>query len=134
MTQKPLSAGDPVESHCTKCRTLTNHTIVAMVNNQPVRVECNTCGGQHNYRPQFKPKKALVTRPPAQKSSTSSAWQRLIKESDAQRAVDYSMTTAFEVGAVMAHPKFGLGIVQACLGKGKIDVLFEDGSKKLRCN
>ena len=48
-------------------------------------------------------------------------------------AVDYSMTTAFKVGTVIQHPQFGLGLVQNNVGPGKIEVLFEDGKKKMRC-
>ena len=48
---KPLSAGSTIETQCTRCRTLTNHTIVAMVGEKIVRVECNTCHSMHNYHP-----------------------------------------------------------------------------------
>ncbi len=34
----------------------------------------------------------------------------------------------------MQHPVFGLGFVLQSLGDGKVEVLFEDGKKKLRCS
>ncbi|MEJ2201943.1 MAG: hypothetical protein P8X63_13165 [Desulfuromonadaceae bacterium] len=49
MSSKKLSAGDYIDSRCTRCRVITNHTIVAMVADRVVRVQCNTCGGMHNY-------------------------------------------------------------------------------------
>ena len=43
MSMKKLSAGDNIEARCTRCRTVLNHTIVAMVGEKVVWVECNTC-------------------------------------------------------------------------------------------
>ena len=51
MSTRKLSAGDIIEARCTKCREILNHRIVAMVEEKVVRVECNTCGGVHNYYP-----------------------------------------------------------------------------------
>ena len=48
---RKLSAGDTIEARCTRCRAVLNHTIVAMVAEKVVRVECNTCRGMHNYHP-----------------------------------------------------------------------------------
>lgn len=47
---KPLQAGGEVDSWCTKCRRLVAHRIVAMVGPTPVRVECEACRSQHNYK------------------------------------------------------------------------------------
>jgi hypothetical protein len=33
----------------------------------------------------------------------------------------------------MNHPVFGLGVVQRVVGTRKIEVLFEDGKKTMRC-
>jgi len=42
----------------------------------------------------------------------------------------YALTTRFAKGALLAHPKFGKGIVIDVEGT-RIEVLFEDGAKKL---
>ena len=47
----PLSAGSNIETRCTRCRDILNHTIVAMVGEKIVRVECNTCHGIHAFHP-----------------------------------------------------------------------------------
>ena len=47
---KPLTAGSEIDAWCTSCRMDLGHRIVAMVEGRPKRVECLTCGGQHNYR------------------------------------------------------------------------------------
>jgi len=51
MGNKQYSAGDLSEARCTRCRAVTNHTIIAMVGSTPARVRCNTCDGDHNDRP-----------------------------------------------------------------------------------
>ncbi|RQW78018.1 MAG: hypothetical protein EHM51_00770, partial [Geobacter sp.] len=51
MNSRKTSAGDNIEARCTRCRKVLNHTIVAMVGDRVVRVECNTCKGMHNYHP-----------------------------------------------------------------------------------
>ena len=40
------------------------------------------------------------------------------------------MTARFTKGQLLAHPKFGKGVVVAVEGQ-RIEVLFEDGPKKL---
>ena len=139
MTNKAPAAGDPIESRCTKCRKITNHIIVAMDGDVPVKVQCNTCDGQHKYYPPAA-KKTAAKKPAPRTRKTADPkvaeqeeWQSLKADIEAKPAVDYAMTTAFKVGSVMKHPKFGLGVVQSSLGPGKVEVLFEDGRKKMRC-
>ncbi|MDR2339783.1 MAG: hypothetical protein LBF40_06600 [Deltaproteobacteria bacterium] len=43
--------GGGIEAYCTKCRRDTGHVIVTMEAGAPKRVQCEACGGQHNYRP-----------------------------------------------------------------------------------
>lgn len=46
--------------------------------------------------------------------------------------VPYAMTTKYDKGALIAHPKFGRGVVVAvAAGGARIEVLFEDGTKLL---
>jgi hypothetical protein len=44
--------------------------------------------------------------------------------------VPYAMTSRFAKGQLLTHPKFGKGIVVHVEGQ-RIEVLFEDGPKKL---
>ncbi|HFE47306.1 MAG TPA: hypothetical protein ENJ18_17765 [Nannocystis exedens] len=52
--------GKDLDAWCTRCRLDTTHIIVSLKADglSPKRVECTTCGGQHNYRP---PKMAKET-------------------------------------------------------------------------
>lgn len=42
--------GDVIDDHCIKCRRLTNHAIVSIVNAAPAKVRCRTCYNDHDYR------------------------------------------------------------------------------------
>jgi hypothetical protein len=44
--------------------------------------------------------------------------------------LQYSMASRFAKGQLLAHPKFGRGVVVGVEGQ-RIEVLFEDGPKKL---
>src|SRR6266545_4743678 len=70
MSSRKLSAGDTIEARCTRCRSILNHTIVAMVEERVVRVQCNTCGGVHNYH------REKEAKAPAKASAASGAARR----------------------------------------------------------
>jgi len=42
--------GDVIDDHCIKCRRITNHSIVSLVNSAPAKVRCRTCYHDHDYR------------------------------------------------------------------------------------
>jgi hypothetical protein len=149
MSSKSKTAGDTVDARCTKCRLVTNHTIIAMVGAEIVRVQCNTCGGSHKYHPpkaepvsSSTPSKAAR---PAAKPPTSSRKARAEEASDFQewaarcrregdiRSRPYDIDGAFRSDEVIAHPSFGLGIVKTTIRPNKMEVLFEGGRKLLRC-
>ncbi len=142
MRSKVLSAGDVVEARCTRCRAVTNHTIIAMVGEQPARVRCNTCDGDHNYRPPQKtvtakmPSPARRTASPTAKSKLNKEqeqWQAATAEVEPGLAVPYDMERSFRVNEIVAHPVFGLGVVIAVFKPNKVEILFTGGKKMLRC-
>ena len=45
-----LRLGDVIDDFCVKCKHLTNHSIVSMVNSEPAKVRCRTCYADHDYR------------------------------------------------------------------------------------
>ncbi|MBV9768098.1 MAG: hypothetical protein JOZ32_07175 [Bryobacterales bacterium] len=42
--------GDIIDDHCIKCRRVTNHAIVSLVQAEPAKVRCRTCYHDHDYR------------------------------------------------------------------------------------
>jgi hypothetical protein len=45
-----LRLGDVIDDFCVKCRRLTNHSIVSVVDGQAAKVRCRTCYHDHDYR------------------------------------------------------------------------------------
>jgi hypothetical protein len=45
-----LRLGDVVDDFCVKCRRLTNHAIVSLMNSEPAKVRCRTCYHEHDFR------------------------------------------------------------------------------------
>jgi len=42
--------GDDIDDFCVRCKRLTNHLIVSVVNREPAKVRCRTCHSDHDYR------------------------------------------------------------------------------------
>lgn len=45
-----LRLGDVIDDYCVKCRRLTNHSIVSLMNGTAAKVRCRTCYSDHDYR------------------------------------------------------------------------------------
>jgi len=153
MTTRILSAGDIIESRCTKCREVLNHRIVAMVEGKVVRVECNTCNGVHNYYPPpaakeakaaKAPKKAATSKPRSTTATPRASrrdpvevereeWASLQPTFDIDKALAYDMNGRYLTKRLILHSVFGLGVVKSVIVPNKMQVLFKDGIKLLRC-
>lgn len=144
MSSKILSAGDFIEARCTRCRTLMNHTIIAMVGDRVARVQCNTCGGMHNYREE-KAAKTPAARTTGPKTPATpragrkdpgaadrDAWAAMRPNLHREKAKAYDMNGSYKVKDLVEHPLFGLGVVMR-VEANKAEILFEGGKKLLRC-
>jgi hypothetical protein len=45
-----LRLGDVIDDFCVKCRRVTNHAVVSLMNGTAAKVRCRTCYGDHDYR------------------------------------------------------------------------------------
>jgi hypothetical protein len=50
MEQRPLRLGDIVDDYCPRERRITNHVIVAIVNEEIRQTRCSTCEAEHVYK------------------------------------------------------------------------------------
>ena len=50
MRMPDLRLGDVIDDYCVKCRRLTNHSIVSLLNGGAAKVRCRTCYNDHDYR------------------------------------------------------------------------------------
>jgi len=132
--QRPmLAVGDPIEDRCTKCRKNTRHIIIAMGEAGPAKLQCTICSRQRKYLSTPTAKKASTRRAIDCKDAERSEWKNLRPGMNSAEAMDYSMTAAYKVKALIKHPLFGLGLVQRIVGPQKVEILFEDGKKTMRC-
>lgn len=131
----------PVDGWCTKCKLELGHTIIAMVNNVPVKVKCNTCNSEHKFRSKqsgaTRPKSATSAKSatPARKIKTQEAnyneYITRLKDYDLTRVRIYSMSGNYKKDEIIEHSKFGVGIVLSLIQNNKIEMLFEDGPRIL---
>ncbi len=42
--------GDDVDDFCVKCKRITNHAIVSLLEAEPAKVRCRTCYNDHDFR------------------------------------------------------------------------------------
>jgi hypothetical protein len=124
--------GGDIDAFCTRCKMELGHTILAMVGQKPVRVRCNTCGGEHNYRGTSAPARKGSWAPASERTArpTVTTWDALLREKDLSRARRYSTKERFEADDLLEHPVFGIGLVREVRGD-KISVAFKADVKTL---
>jgi hypothetical protein len=76
------------------------------------------------------PRAPRTPRPAAPAPRHGDAWQRAIGGRDPSAASPYAPSARFDVGALVAHPRFGVGVV-ARVEVTKMEVLFQDGPRLL---
>ena len=140
-----LTAGNEIDSYCTKCKLDLNHRIVAMVGPTVKRVECLTCGGQHNYRvPKAQrdaesrkratkrtAKRAKAAAKPTSAEVLRQQWEEAIAGRMANEFSAYTISGIFQEGQLLRHKKFGEGVVTELVEDEKIQVLFATGIRLL---
>ena len=142
---KPLGAGREIDAYCTKCRMDLGHRVVAMVGSQPKRVECQTCGSHHNYRPPQSERRKAGTRPPAPRETKAvrethrsraeaerrKEWEERVLGQAATSFTRFSVSQTFRPDQLILHKKFGEGYVAELLEDDKISIMFADGPRTL---
>jgi hypothetical protein len=111
------------------------HTILAVEAGRPARVQCNTCQGQHNYRPASSDARpsSSSTSPRASASESPSRTRLSFDEVFSQKrgpTKSYSPKVTFAVDDTVSHPTFGSGYVIA-VRNDKVDITFRIGTKTL---
>lgn len=132
-----IRTGGEIDSICTKCKMVLAHTVIAMVGSKPVRVQCNTCGGQHNYRSATPAEAKRVARSASTATTRSPrvspirlSFDEMLAQRQTGMSKPYSTKTRFLLDEVISHPSFGLGFVSE-VKDDKIEVTFRSGMKLL---
>jgi hypothetical protein len=50
MQQRPLRLGDILDDYCPRERRITNHAVVAMIDDEVKQTRCTTCDADHEYK------------------------------------------------------------------------------------
>jgi len=139
---KKNEAGSEINSYCLKCKDMTNHTIIALVDGDVAKVQCNVCSGRHKYRPEKPVKKTAAKKKPTARATAAATaklakveayYQDLIAGRHEAVALAYSMTDTFKKNDMINHPMFGLGVVAHIVMPNKIEVVFRHETKLLLC-
>lgn len=132
MSQNPAIPTDPVEARCASCRKLTSHTHVATEAAAP-QLQCGVCNRQRKLPLAAQAKKPAPRRTADPVAEERKEWAALAPDMNDSAATNYSMTSACKLKALVKHPQFGLGLVQRVIGPHKVEILFADGKKTMRC-
>ena len=136
-----FTTGGNCDAWCTKCKLDLAHTIHAMVDGQPVKVECNTCHGIHKYRPTAEMKAAAKAARARRSSGTRKTtpkappvptqWREALERLQGVDQQRYHVKTVFEVDHIVDHPKFGVGVVVKILEPTRARVIFRDEERTM---
>jgi len=134
----PKVGGDAL-AWCTKCKMDLAHVIVSMVGPRPAKVICKTCKSQHNFRmaqgdadmPGMPRKPTKRTAVPKAVVRAADYWETKMATKSAAPMLPYTPKETFQLGDVIKHASFGVGIVEEVRNGGKMVVLFREGDKLL---
>ena len=130
-----LKVGGEVDGFCTRCGMTLAHTVIALVDGRPVKVECNTCHGVHRFRGEAPGAVAGRARPAAghgpRGRPVTLSFDEALRGKDLARARPYSPRATYRLDEVVEHPSFGLGWVSAVRDASKVEVTFRADVKTL---
>jgi hypothetical protein len=133
MSANALRVGSEIKYLCPKCQLELAHTILAMIGREPVRIRCNTCKSERNYRAPkpFQPKserRIVTARAPV---TDESMYHKLLKAHATRPEKKYNIGETFELNDLVIHPTFGRGIVIRTIFPDRVEVLFQEQSRVL---
>ena len=108
MEQRPLRLGDLVDDYCPRERRVTNHAIVAIVNDAIRQTRCTTCEAEHTFKgakvPRHRLAKPVAGAPPPAEVEVDAVAGVVVSESEAgTESVEIAAASA-EIDAPSAEP------------------------------
>jgi hypothetical protein len=92
-----LRLGDIIDDYCVKCRRVTNHAIVSLMDAKAAKVRCRTCYSDHDFRNE--------QAPPSKKDLKKAAlFAEVLMNSGAPAATDGASEPAAEAPAEAEVP------------------------------
>jgi hypothetical protein len=127
--------GEDIEDICTRCGD-TWHAVVAKIGDRVAKVVCKLCGSQHNYRGEKNvqaPKTAWGGQKRRKNKPSATAAVPMPQFDPTKPPRSYSPQQTFVPGERVVHASFGVGVVAAMPGPGKVEVQFPGGPRTLAC-
>jgi hypothetical protein len=127
------SAGGYIEAWCPICNLKSGHTIIAIVDNSPKKIKCNTCDEHHNLSAKPSGKSRTKTKRVTRESRSKKVMyeEYLSRLGDPANSKKYNTKGNFEKDEIIDHLNFGIGIVLSVNQGNKIKILFKDGPRLL---
>lgn len=142
MSLHPVGVGSDVEAQCGRCKEVTWHVVLAMVDGGIAKVQCKACDAQHRFRapPGAKgPKRrkgaaagGAGTRARSTRRSASSVPPPgpTVAPDLTRPTRPYGADEEYEVTERIRHPQFGVGVVEH-VAPGKVTVFFDPAGRKI---
>jgi hypothetical protein len=139
-----LKVGGDVEAWCSPCGGLKEHSIVAMVGDEPKQVVCQSCNARHGYRTAPARKASVEAEVTAARQGLSGSEREAQRRGDEKaalaRALANEIAAATDVrpfdpkaryrsGEIIVHPQFGRGKIETVL-RSSLLVRFSAGGLK----
>jgi len=115
---------------CTRCELILAHTVIAMVQGRPVKVQCNTCRTVHAFRGAPTGPSARGAPRAARERKAVLSFDEALAAKGTAAARPYATTASYGRDEVVSHPTFGLGWV-SLVRPDKVEIVFRTGSKTL---
>ncbi len=120
-----------MDAMCTRCELVLAHTVIAMVQGRPVKVQCNTCRTVHAWRgASSAPRTPGARRAAAREKRTVLSFDEALAAKGTAPARPYAPTVSYQRDEVVSHPTFGLGWVST-VRPDKVEIVFRSGAKTL---
>lgn len=136
------AVGEDIEDTCSRCGD-NWHVVMAKLGERVVKVVCKRCGTQHNYRGENNrpeggssggtmgaPRRRTFTRRPSAVPAEPTPPPPFDPNKPPRT---YNPKDVYAPGERIDHPAFGVGVVSALPGPGKVEVAFPTGARVLAC-
>lgn len=118
-----------IEEWCPNCKDMRPHA-----RTKSNKIACAECNHEHirEVDTLVAVQSVLTPEDRADAQTLHAAWQRLTQVEDTEMK-PYSIKAKFEEADIVRHNKFGVGIVVEMIDTTKVEILFEEGIKRLVC-
>ena len=136
--------GQDIEALCGRCGPVW-HGVMAKMGDKIAKVVCKRCGGHHRYRDENANANADTGGDAASRPRRPTFGSRRARPTrtetppvppfdPAKPPRSYTARDSYVAGERVAHPTFGVGVVAALPGAGKVEVVFPSaGPRVLAC-